>query len=125
MCWVNAGTGEFSRFTETTFAQKSAFLQTNLLQYVECADYFSKLFTNERSGLRSGLVFTSSLWANFMMPYRSLYCTSKAFVSDLAQQLWGELRCDGNADVDVLAVCSTTIRGTGFHSARSMCPAGK
>ena len=84
MCWVNAGTGEFSRFTETTFAQKSAFLQTNLLQYVECADYFSKLFTSERSGLRSGLVFTSSLWANFMMPYRSLYCVSKAFVSDLA-----------------------------------------
>lgn len=85
LCWVNAGTGEFSRFTDTTFAEKQAFLQTNILQYVECADYFSKLFVRERFCLGSGLVFTSSLWAHLMAPYRSLYCVSKAFVSDLAQ----------------------------------------
>lgn len=120
---MNAGTGEFSRFVDTTFAEKSAFLQMNALQYVECADYFSKLFVRERSGLRSGLVFTSSLWAHFMTTYRSLYCVSKAFVSDLAQQLWAELRCE-RCKIDVLAVCPTTIRGTGFHRAPGMCPSG-
>lgn len=123
---MNAGTGEFSRFVDTSFSEKYAFLQTNTMQYVECADYFSKLFARERSGLRSGLVFTSSLWAHFMAPYRSLYCVSKAFVSDLAQQLWGELHCERgrNAKIDILAVCPTTIRGTGFHKAPGMCPSG-
>lgn len=62
---------------------------------------------------RGGVVFVSSLAAYQPTPYCATYGATKAFVSQLAEALWAELKPQG---VDVLSLCPGYVR-TGFQQA--------
>jgi short-subunit dehydrogenase len=55
-----------------------------------------------RQRQRAGVILTSSVEALMGYPYSAAYAASKAFVSNLAEGLWGELSTEG---VDVCAIC--------------------
>lgn len=63
---------------------------------------------------RGGLVLMSSLAGNQGSPGLSAYGASKAFITTLAEGLWGELRPAG---VDVLACVAGAVRTPGYAGA--------
>ncbi len=93
----NAGFG-LSGITELVSPEKAEeILNTNFLGALYCSQNALKLM-----GKNSRIVNISSATALFPLPYRTLYCASKAALSSLSQGLRMEL---AHAKIDVVSIC--------------------
>lgn len=100
----NAGFG-LSSITELVTPEKAqAIINTNFLGSLYCSQEALKLM---KSNTR--IVNISSATAFFPLPYRTLYCASKAALSSLSQGMRMEL---SHAKIDVVSICPGDTKTT-------------
>lgn len=105
--------GKLRRWLDTSWEDLQAILQINLNSSLELLYFFAKKM---RAKQRGGIILVSSGAALTGTPYLAHYSATKAFLANLGESLWWELKPEGIDVITVLPGATSTPGALKFFS---------